>query len=134
MTAHISVAPVRRGPVTWADRLLIYIVLGTGLVLLFLPHAEDGGAVRITGADGFRLEVPFGTGMTFDVPGPLGTTVVEVGESGARVVSSPCPNKLCIAMGPADAPGRSAVCVPNGVIVTVVGAEGRERAADVITR
>jgi hypothetical protein len=119
------------GLLTWADRLLLYVLAGAALVLILVPRGGAGEAVRITGASGFERTVPLDSGATVRVPGPLGVTEVRIDEEGARVVSSPCPHRLCIEMGVVDEAGESVVCAPNGVVVAVVG--GRP-STDAVTR
>ncbi|HYW68542.1 MAG TPA: NusG domain II-containing protein [bacterium] len=122
----------RRTLVTLADRLVVYVLVGTALVLLLTGGGGgEGAAVRITGDD-FERVVSFGEGGRIEVEGPLGVTVVELAGGTARVVSSPCPHRLCVKMGAVSAPGRSVVCVPNRVAVTVVG-EG-PASTDAVTR
>ena len=58
---------------------------------------------------------------TIQVEGPLGITVVEVDGARAHVVSSPCPDKICIRMGWLERAGDYAACLPNRVLVEVGG-------------
>lgn len=120
-----------RGLLTWADRLLIYVLAGVALVMILVPRDEDGAVVRITGSGGFRQELALDSDVNVEVAGPLGTTVVRVDVSGARVVSSPCPHGLCVSMGSAAESGQSVVCIPNEVVVTVIGTS---TTADAVTR
>ena len=122
------------GPLlTWADRFVVYILVGCGVVLLAAAGSGGGGGrARIEGAEGYSRVVRLDRDATYEVPGPLGTSVVEVRGGRARMVSSPCPEHVCMGMGPARRPGDSIVCVPNGVVVTVLGAPARE--ADAVTR
>ena len=53
--------------------------------------------------------------------GPLGVTIIEVVDGGARVVSSPCLNKICMQTGVIRLPGDVAVCVPNGILLRLEG-------------
>jgi hypothetical protein len=61
--------------------------------------------------------------VTVDIPGPLGNTVVELRDRRARVVSSPCINQTCIASGSIHRRGQWLACLPNGIFVSVEGAE-----------
>ncbi|MDR2663554.1 MAG: NusG domain II-containing protein [Treponema sp.] len=61
--------------------------------------------------------------VTVDIPGPLGNTVVELRDRRARVVSSPCVNQTCIASGSIHRRGQWIACLPNGIFVSVEGAE-----------
>ena len=60
-----------------------------------------------------------------DVPGPLGTTVVELRSGQARVLASPCTNQLCVSAGTIRRRGQWIACLPNSVLVTVEGRENR---------
>jgi hypothetical protein len=121
----------RAGRVTWADRLVVYIIVGAALVLMLVPVGRGAGErVIVRGADGFEARLPLDTDERLEVPGPMGTTVVEILGGRARVTESPCPNGICISMGEIEDPGRSVVCVPNEVLVTIEGAA----AQDAVTR
>ncbi len=118
---------------TWADRLVLSLVIGIGVALFFVPRAGDGaGLAVIEGADGFETSVPLADDREFEVPGPLGVTVVQVEDGAVRIVSSPCPRQTCVTMGRAERPGDVVVCVPNRVVVSVVG--GGPQRVDATTR
>ena len=123
----------RRTLVTFADRLVLYVLVGVAVALLLTGGGGvDGAAVRITGDGGFEQASSLGTDRTVEVDGPLGTTVVEIAGGEARVLSSPCPHQLCVKMGAVSTPGRAVVCVPNRVVVTVEGAGATQ--TDAVTR
>jgi hypothetical protein len=118
---------------TWADRLVLYALVGCGVVLLAVSRGGSaGGSARIRGADGYDQVVRLDEDARYEVPGPSGTSVVEVRGGSVRMVSSPCRGHVCERMGPADAAGETIVCVPNGVAVTVLGVP--ERRSDAVTR
>lgn len=56
---------------------------------------------------------------TIRVEGPIGTTIVEVEGTRAHVVSSPCPDKICVRMGWLERAGDFAACLPNRVLLEV---------------
>ena len=118
---------------TWADRLVLCGLVGLGVALFAVPGS--GGRSRlieVEGAGGFALTVPLDRDGTYEVPGPLGSTVVRVAGGSASVGSSPCPNQICVRMGAIRSPGQALVCVPNHVVVSVVGDE--PRSTDAVTR
>lgn len=92
--------------------------------------AGAGDVVVIRGVDSLvRVDLE-GAQRTVRVAGPLGETVVEIRNCSARVVDSPCREKVCVKMGWVRAPGDWVACVPNGVVV-----QGQARAAvDAVTR
>ena len=106
---------------TFADRLVLYVLVGAALVLFVTGGGQgDGAAVSITGDGGFEYLAPLDSDTIVEVEGPLGATVVGVADGEARVLSSPCQHELCVKMGAVRTPGRAVVCVPNRVVVTVV--------------
>jgi len=66
-----------------------------------------------------------------EVEGPLGITEVVISEGEAWVRSSPCREKICIKMGRVKRVSEQVVCIPNRVVVEVVGENGR---VDGVTR
>jgi len=119
---------------TPADRLLLLFMVGAALMLLVLPLGgkERGGSAVIEGAGGFSETMSLMEDAELVVPGPKGDTIVVVEAGWVRIDSSPCRYHICSRMGRISASGRSVVCVPNQVVVTV-GGEGRS-AIDAVTR
>jgi hypothetical protein len=123
----------RRPLLTWADRVVLYTLVGFGALLLVLPAGSgEARLVRIEGSAGFETTVPLDRDAEIDVPGPLGTTVVRVEAGAVRVVSSPCRQQICVGMGAARKPGAVIVCVSNEVVVRVLGDAGKGH--DALTR
>lgn len=56
-----------------------------------------------------------------NVPGPLGTTVVSIREGAVRVLSSPCPDKLCVKAPELLKAGDWNACLPNKVFIRIKG-------------
>lgn len=110
----------RAALLTVADWVLLAVLVAVGSGLLLLPR---GGAtsVRITGSNGYEETLELGSQRTLEVPGPLGTTVVAVEDGAAHVVSSPCRQQICVRMGSVSHSGEIIVCVPNGVVVELLG-------------
>jgi hypothetical protein len=63
----------------------------------------------------------------------LGDTVIEIGGGGARVVSSPCRNQICVAAMPIYRHGQWIVCLPNQVMARVDSAAGVTDVVDVVS-
>jgi hypothetical protein len=107
--------------------------VGLGAAFLVLPAGSgEPRLVRIEGAAGFERTVPLDRDAEIEVPGPLGTSVVRVESGAVRVVSSPCRQQICVGMGAARKPGAVIVCVPNEVVVRVLG--GADEGHDALTR
>jgi hypothetical protein len=101
----------------------IFILLAALTVTMSLAWAKGKGAaaadVSVSGDLSFRL--PLDEDAVRDAAGPLGATRVEVRSGQVRVLSSPCPLKLCEKRGWIDRGGDMIVCLPNEVVVRLPG-------------
>ena len=104
-----------------------WTILSLGLALTigsaFWAYAGAGtrSSILIQGAED-RLVYPLDAEALVRVPGPLGDTVVEIRDGGARVRSSPCANQTCLSAGTVHRHGEWLACLPNGVLVRVEAA------------
>lgn len=80
--------------------------------------ADGRATVLITAPD---AEYLFASSVeeTIAVSGPIGQTVVEIADGGARVISSPCDNQICVLTGHVERAGRWIACLPNRVFVSI---------------
>jgi hypothetical protein len=105
---------------------LDFLVLALALALTgysaFAVYAKPAlnEQVLIRGSEGSWL-FPLDAEETVEVPGPLGTTVVEIRGMRARVLSSPCANQTCVAAGHLGSGGQWTACLPNKVFVMIEG-------------
>ena len=57
----------------------------------------------------------------FEVPGPLGHTLIAIEPGRARVLSDPGPRQYCVRQGWMMRPGEIAICAPNRVSLQITG-------------
>lgn len=109
--------------------IFILALLVIGLIAL-QTYVRGGGTPEITieaaGRDAAASAeqqwiFPLDAQTTLRVPGPLGETVVVIEEGSARVVSSPCTEKICIKTGRISKPGQWIACLPNRVFISIRG-------------
>ncbi len=83
-------------------------------------YAGPGGAPAVH-LRGPRQEwiFPLDSERTLAVPGPLGDTVVQIRQGRVRVLSSPCPEKICLRSGDIARPGQWIACLPNRVFIDI---------------
>lgn len=112
-----------RNLLTTSDKALIVALLVLSFASFWIiPGAgKQGGAVLIEQNGKLIKMLPLDRETTVNVEGPLGTTVVKVEKGKARIISSPCPRKLCLRMGSISKAGEMVVCVPNKVVVRIKG-------------
>jgi hypothetical protein len=58
------------------------------------------------------------------IDGPIGKTVIAIGEGRAAIVSSPCAGQTCVAAGELRKNGQWAACLPNRVLLLVERSAG----------
>jgi hypothetical protein len=59
---------------------------------------------------------------TVNVPGPLGSTLVEISHHQIRVARDPGPRQICVKQGWFSRAGQAVLCLPNQVSVEIAGA------------
>jgi hypothetical protein len=98
---------------------------GRGTPEIMISGAGQGagqGAAPGAGGDAEQQWIyPLDAETTVRVPGPLGETVVEIADGAVRVISSPCPEKICIKTGRISKPGQWIACLPNRVFISIRG-------------
>ena len=119
--------------------IFVFALLLTGLISLQV-YARGRGTPEITieaagvpaagreGAEATEQQwiYPLDAEATVRVPGPLGETVVEIKDGAVRVVSSPCPEKICIKTGRISKPGQWIACLPNRVFISIRGRKSEQ--------
>ena len=119
---------------TLGDKILIGALLLASLasVPLMRSMTAPGQIVRIETDGTLFQSVSLFENRTIAVPGPLGKTLVEIRDGRARIVASPCANKLCVNAGSIALTGHIIACIPNKVVVRITG--GPPAAYDAITQ
>lgn len=104
--------------------LIAFIILTVIVSLWFTLGRVAGRSVVIYEGDKIVFTAPISQERSIALHGPLGETLVEIAAGKVRVISSPCPRKICIAMGKIHRSGDLLACVPNQVVVRIEGEEG----------
>ncbi len=94
--------------------LLIISISGFVFMDRFL---SDSDSVRVEVEGRLHGVYPISENRLLTVHGPLGDTVIEIKNRSVRVVSSACPNKLCVHQG--FIKRGSIICLPNRVVITI---------------
>lgn len=118
------------------DRKLV-LILALLVVVSFLLPLQQGVGTRVV-VDS-REQTVFVADLQKDqqveLNGPLGITVLRLADGHAQVVSSPCPQKICIGLGKISRSGDLLACVPNRLVIRIEGDGGtKERGYDLLSR
>lgn len=106
------------------DLMLIAALALAGLLLLLpLKLNQRAGSVAVVRVDG---EVVARLPLAEDAECPVETggvvsNIVRVGGGAVRVIEANCPDQLCVRKGAARYAGDGIVCLPNRVVVEIVG-------------
>lgn len=120
---------------TRGDWLIVLSLLTASLLgLVWLATAPGGSYVVVTSAGLVCFTAPINHPHSVDLDGPLGKTHLIIDDQGARISSSPCPRKICIAMGSASRTGDLLACVPNRILVRIDNPTGEEAPYDLLSR
>lgn len=79
--------------------------------------------VQISGESGEWM-APLDKEAVYQVPGPLGITLVHIHDGTAAIEESPCLNQLCVASGSISQANQWVACLPNKVFVRITGGGG----------
>lgn len=99
----------------------LVVMLAVVTVFCFLPKDDSVARVAEIYLDGERIEMlDLSKDQMVSIDGNYHNTVTVSGGKVA-ITASDCPGEDCVHSGAITAPGRSIVCLPNGVEVRVVG-------------
>lgn len=87
--------------------------------VLWRGGAPDKAIVRAGGK--VVAELALTRAQVVEVPGPLGTTRIEIQPGRARVASDPGPRQYCVRQGWLTRSGSVAICAPNQVSLSLSG-------------
>ena len=118
------------------DRKLVTLLTLLVLCSFLLPLQQGvGSQVVVSSGDNILFTAHLDQDQIVDLPGPLGITQIQIAAGAARVLSSPCSQKICIGMGPVSRSGDLLACVPNRLVVRIEGdAAEKEAGYDLLSR
>lgn len=110
------------------DFIIIVVVtalaLTIGTIYYFNRDSEENAMIiiEVNGVEVGREPLYFpGRDKIVIYNGPVGETKVQFFEVGARVLTSDCPDKICILFGMMNRSGQSNACLPNRVVFRIIG-------------
>ena len=113
--------------ITIGDKFLIaaLLILNGWLFASWGVGFSKGDWVVVTVNQKETIRLPLDQDQKTHVKGPIGLTEIEVKNGHARIIRSPCKNKVCIKSGYIRYADRMAACIPNRVVIRIVGKSNR---------
>ena len=105
----------------------IYIIALTtlfaiGFYLTTLLMAQAPAALVVITVNGKEYQtIPLNQNKTVRIAQNGHVNVMEVKDGKVRMLSADCPDKLCVKQGDIVATRQAIVCLPNRVVLTIVG-------------
>ncbi len=109
--------------ITRADKILIALLFVLNIFLFTqVDFGNRAGSWVVIEVDNKEVQrLPLDKNQIVHVQGPIGETEVEIKDGKTRILKSPCSKKLCIKSGYIQYADRFAACLPNRVVVRVLG-------------
>ena len=126
---------MKQGRPKRADILLLGSVLLAGclLGLVLLLTSRTGARVRVRVAGETVRTFSLSDDVEYEIHGVNGgTNRLVIRDGRAWIEEASCPDKLCVRMGRVHRNGQSVVCLPNQVVVEIVGGENESDSIDVV--
>ena len=104
------------------DVLLIFVCLCVGFLSFIIIEAnkEEGAYVRVSINGEFKEEYSLSADGEYSING--GSNILVIEDGAAYVRYADCPDGLCVNQGKISRTGERITCLPNRVMVDVVGA------------
>lgn len=107
--------------------LLVVLFIALGGLLIFRITQKSGDIVVVTVDGVVTQEYPLNKDLTVDIKGVNGGTNHLVIKDGyADVTEASCPDKICVKSRKINKTGESIICLPNKVVVKIVGRDTPE--------
>jgi len=119
---HTATLPYIK-PGDWLTLLLGSMCVVALTLKLWGGDLADKAIIR-SGGKIFR-EVALSRDQRIEVPGPLGTSIINIQQRKARIVSDPGPRQYCVRQGWLQQAGEIALCLPNQVSLELTGSKKR---------
>jgi hypothetical protein len=111
---------------TLGDKILIaFVVLVNAFLFMKMGVGTAGDWVVIEMNQQEVSRHRLSENRVIPVKGKLGITEVEIINGKARIRHSPCKNKICIKAGDIQYADRLIACIPNRIVVRVIGEQQR---------
>lgn len=106
--------------------IAVFSLAGLAVVNFYGGEHETAHAVvKVQGEVVYNIDLNVeGDIGRINVEGSLGVSVLEIEGGKVKMLSSPCPDRLCVRQGRVSKPGETIVCVPNAISVSIEGNSG----------
>ena len=123
-------------PFEWREKAAAGLLLVAFFFGVILPFRQQTLFQGTSNPDALYVEVsvdgrlverlPLNGEIVYDVPLKSGHMAIVVSDGQAAVLASDCPDQICVRTGRIHRPNQAVICVPNRVVVRIVGNIGAD--------
>lgn len=104
------------------DIIFILFVLIISLTLIKIDsNKAQFAVVRVDGIEKARFSLSGKEDGVYSFETKYGKNTIEIKDSGARIIETDCPDKLCEKQGFINKSGLKLVCLPHHLVVEILG-------------
>ncbi len=116
------------------DYLIIFFFLLLA-IFLFLNNIKSNQAKYVEIKTPYKIiKIKLPTNKKIAIKGEIGYLIIQIKNKKVRVIKSSCPLKICVKTGWISSQGESIICVPNKVIIKIIGGKNKKKDIDFITK
>lgn len=123
----------------FGDRILILVIVIVSTVMIGIQYSSSdipthgplSANITIDGKLLHNIELTEDV-QEIEIKTDRGYDLLRVSEFGIQVIASDCPKKICMSYGQINKPGEIIVCLPNRMLVEVIGNVPLEKEIDAI--
>ncbi len=112
--------------ITIRDLAIILLILIPSIIFLAINFRDNGNYAEISYDGEVVKTVPLSETSEFSING----ITFSVNKNSISVVSSPCPDKICVKTGEIKRNGETIICLPKKVSVRIISDD--KNSADII--
>lgn len=102
------------------DLILIIVIIFACIIALF-PKNEQGLFAEVTSSGKVVLKIDLSKDNEYQVEGKRGQVKMITKDKKIKVIEENSPYHLCSKQGFISKPNESIICLPNEVVITIIG-------------
>lgn len=111
--------------------ITILCLMGLGLLPRVLPGSSGGSrmvVIRVGNEIYQKVPLQAASDETIEVKTPGGgVNLVRIREGKVSVISSNCPEQICVRSAPISKPGQTIACLPHRLVISIEGGPDAEQ-------
>ena len=103
------------------DFIIILALSIATIVSLFASRTDKAGTVIFISSNGQNVTIPLSKDTLLNLSGPIGNSKLKIENHIVYITNAPCSQRICQHQGRISKIGQSLICVPNKIVVQIMG-------------